>query len=233
MESCDTMDACHILFEGLDPITPSSLDTLKIDDIKSIYRKKLFQYHPDLYTGESKEVIEEKKNYFIKLVEAYEIIINHLTNKKEDPHFYNKKVFKKDKSKTSKDYKNKCIFVPKRKLKFAEFLYYNGIINWRTYIRAINWQKTTRDKIGEIALRWNYIDEEELYFILENKKLDELTGQLMVKYGLISLFQLKMLLYHQRKKQLKIGNYFIINRILSLKALKYYLYKHKMYNLNL
>ncbi|WP_459893767.1 hypothetical protein, partial [Desulfothermus okinawensis] len=122
-------------------------------------------------------------------------------------------------------------FIPKRKLKFAEFLYYNHVISWKDYIRAIIWQKTQRDKIGEIAVRWNYIEKNQLYFILENKKSDSLTGQLMIQYGYISPFQLKVILYQQKKQQPKIGKFFLKNKILSTKELRYYLFQHRLHNL--
>ena len=41
--------------------------------------------------------------------------------------------------------------IPDRPLRFGQFLYYAGLIDWHTMIDAITWQLNVRPKIGEIG----------------------------------------------------------------------------------
>lgn len=233
MQTFDLIKACRTLFENHDYIDSSFFKKITIEEVKSAYKKAVFKYHPDMFIGYPQEILDEKKQHFIKVVEAYELLIKYIMGR-DSRRNYSSSLHEpqtiKPQPRETKSYNHQGRYIPKRNLKFSEFLYYHGVIDWDTFIKSINWQRKQRDRIGEIAIRWRYIDYDGLEFVLMNKKPTQLTGEVMLKHSIVTPFQLKSLLYQQRKEQPKIGEFFIINKILSPKDLNYYLSLHQIHN---
>ncbi|MCX8083516.1 MAG: J domain-containing protein [Calditerrivibrio sp.] len=232
MHSLDLIKACRILFENQKFIDTNFLRHISMEDVKSAYKKLVFQYHPDMFIGYPPEIVEEKRSYFIKIVEAYELLTKYIIGREigKNKLLEHTETTKNPEKEYTHIHNNKKRYIPKRNLKFSEFLYYHGVIDWDLYIKSINWQRRQRDRIGEIALRWRYLDEEGLYFVLQSKKPTQLTGEIMLKYSIVTPFQLKSLLFQQRKEQPKIGEFFLINKVLTPKDLNYFLGLHQAHN---
>ncbi|SMC18967.1 DnaJ domain [Desulfacinum hydrothermale DSM 13146] len=105
--------------------------------------------------------------------------------------------------------------MPQRPLRFGEFLYFRRVITWHQLIEALVWQRRQRPRLGEIASRWRWISQEELEAYLRGKAPGDRIGQVLVRHGLITPFQLRVLLYQQRRLQRPIGHFFVDAGLLS------------------
>jgi len=96
-----------------------------------------------------------------------------------------------------------------RPLLFGEFLYYSGLIPWKALIEAIVWQQRQRPRFGEVAMRWFHLSNREIDWILSEKKPFERIGEAAVRKSLLNRFQVNTILYYQRSRQRKIGEFFV------------------------
>lgn len=99
--------------------------------------------------------------------------------------------------------------LPRRSLRFAEFLYYSGAISWRSLIGAILWQRLGRPRFGEIAFEVRAISGEELRRLLQSKRRDECIGETASRLRLLTAEAVNEILRCQRARQRLIGMYFI------------------------
>ena len=105
--------------------------------------------------------------------------------------------------------------IPKATLMIGQFLYYSGLISWRTLIDAICWQRRQRPKIGQIAIGWGLISSGDVMRILTDRTLNEKFGECARRIGYISNFEQFALVGKQRQLQRPFGEYFIESGILS------------------
>lgn len=105
--------------------------------------------------------------------------------------------------------------LPARKLLFGHYLYYAGVTNWQTIVKALVWQRTGRPRLGEIGRRFGWLTEQDILFVLKNRKLSQSFGASAVALGLLTANQLRLLLFQQNKLQKKFGDYFVQHNILS------------------
>jgi hypothetical protein len=108
-------------------------------------------------------------------------------------------------------------------LRTGEFLYYSKVISWKLLISAIVWQRRQRERIGEIAQRWGWLSEREILEVAARKFLGERIGEVLLRYEWLTPFQLRTLLYYQRKSQRPIGHFFVEQGLLSERDLDKYL----------
>jgi hypothetical protein len=120
---------------------------------------------------------------------------------------------------------------PKGSLMIGQFLYYSGLISWRTLIEAISWQWRQRPPIGQIAIAWGLISFQDVIQILTIRTLNEKFGECALRTGYISNFELLALVGKQRKLQRPLGEYFIISGILSATDLINMANKQQRHNL--
>jgi len=114
---------------------------------------------------------------------------------------------------------------PKGNLMLGQFLYYSGLISWRTLIEAILWQQRQRPQIGQIAMRRGLISFEDLIRILSERTFDE-------KFcGYISNFEKTALVGMQRQLQRPLGEYFVEKGILTSSEIINIINKQLLHNL--
>ncbi len=115
-------------------------------------------------------------------------------------------------SKRSRYYAGK---IPKKALRFAQFLYYSGIIDWQTMIDAITWQMSVRPRIGEIGRSYRFFDSENVRDVIMASSSGEFFGSVALRLGLIDHFKLNVMLGKQRKLNRPIGRFFVENGLFS------------------
>jgi len=101
---------------------------------------------------------------------------------------------------------------PRRRLQFAEYLYYAGRIAWRDLAASVAWQRRQRPPVGRIAVEWGHLSATEVRRVLEARRRDgrdEPFGQCALRLGLLTSAQLLAILGHQRRLQRRIGDYFV------------------------
>lgn len=121
--------------------------------------------------------------------------------------------------------------VPESKLRFAQFLYYNRVIDWRTMIDAITWQYRVRPKLGEIGRAYRFLDFDSVTRVLRASPQGELFGDTAVKLGVLDQGQLCVALGKQHRFNYPIGRYFLEKDILSRVEIEHLLQQNRRHNL--
>jgi hypothetical protein len=225
--------ASRILYGESVCFHPKFLDSLQLTDLKQTYRRRSLETHPDRYLHLGLVHQQAYTELFQQVREAYEKLggflrlrssgikipqpfeprpgANPPTSRAATPPFdpafssgtNDKQPF--DPSSFFRDANS----MPPWRLRLGEFLFYSGVISWNTLISAILWQGRQRERLGDIALRWGWLTEEELQELLHDRHVGERLGGILLRHQIVTPFQLKMLLIHQRQKQPRIGEFFV------------------------
>ncbi|MEN6440817.1 MAG: DnaJ domain-containing protein [Syntrophobacter sp.] len=221
--------------------TPSSgnlrevLNSMREPEIKSAFRKKALQTHPDRFASFGEEYQRRCSERFIEISNAYETLTKYLKVKDDGVRFqrrasgtnghstrYNRPRQPGHSATNFRDHSRDSFAqpfwkmdLPKRHLRFGEFLYFSGMIPWPSLIRALVWQRKQRPRLGEIAQRWRWLTELEVTALLKQRHPGVRLGELLLQHKIISPFQLSVLLWQQRKIQKPIGQFFVQQEVLS------------------
>ncbi len=204
----DILQACRLLFRPDLEFTLDYINSLNMDSLKSAYRNKIFDSHPDRarLLGLDAEELGEK----FKLVdEAYKKLTSYIEEFEEKRY---KESFIKTKPGDSPVIIKKY---PDHELLFGQFLFYSGLVSLNTLLDAIHWQRKQRPSFGEIAMEMNLLHPDDIGKILRNKNNGERFGDCAVRFGIINSFQFRSILEKQQKSHFQIGQYFIRKRILT------------------
>jgi hypothetical protein len=120
--------------------------------------------------------------------------------------------------------------MPRRALRFAEYLYHRGLVPWRAVVRAVEWQRAQRPRLGELAVRFGYLTQAQVDGLLVSRaalgRAHVPLGELACERGLLTARQRATLLSHQRRRQPPIGAYFVAHGLLRERQLKALLAEH-------
>ncbi len=120
--------------------------------------------------------------------------------------------------------------VPESELRFAQFLYYNRVIDWKTMIEAVTWQYRVRPKVGEIGRSYRFLDFSSIGAVLRESPRGELFGTTALKMGLLDRRQLSVMLGKQYLLNYPIGRYFVEHGILSKPEVEHLLNENRRHN---
>ena len=114
--------------------------------------------------------------------------------------------------------------LPRRRLRFAEFLYYSGRIGWQDYVAAVAWQRGQRPALGRLAVELGWLDQRDVSDLLERRRREgaqaEPIGQFAVRRGFLTSAQLLALVGRQNRGQLRIGQFFVERALLTVDQLE-------------
>ncbi len=103
--------------------------------------------------------------------------------------------------------------LPRRRLRFAEYLYYSGRVRWTELVEAIAWQRAQRPPLGRVAVDFGFIHPDDVAVILERRREAAANGtpfgEWAVRLGYLTPFQLLAALGHQLRRQRPIGQFFV------------------------
>lgn len=99
--------------------------------------------------------------------------------------------------------------IPARRIFIGQYLYYLRLISMRQMWDAVVWQKVQRPRLGDIALQLRLLTHHDLQNILRNLPRGELFGEFAQRTGLLSFYQVMVLVGRQKSLQPRIGSYFI------------------------
>lgn len=206
----DILNACKTLF-GLDSdISAEFLLTLKPHIIKTAFRKKAKETHPDLFTAHDPLVQKEQSEQFRVVNEAYEIMRKYCERRDRARVPATRRAaastpsFRVDES--GWRYRGT---VPARRLEIGRFLYYRGRIPYRILIKALAWQMRQRPQVGTIAKQWGWLNDGTIRAILSHRGQPHLFGERALQLGYLSSHQARILLAYQRTLQKKLGRFFV------------------------
>lgn len=254
--SLEILQACQTIFGSEIKISNDFLACLQPTGIKTAFRKRALETHPD--RAKALGVFAEDLNEdFINVRQAYERLLSFVETQNgmnlkatyfdgfgsQQDGSYQKKSHKTgDKpGRQNQKYHHKKYTpcpdhfysgsLPKGNLMLGQFLYYSGLISWRTLIDAICWQRRQRPLIGQIATSWGMITYRDVLRILTIRSFDEKFGECALRKGYISTFDLFALVGKQKRLQSPFGEYFIKNGILTPTDLTVITQKQQLHNM--
>jgi hypothetical protein len=120
--------------------------------------------------------------------------------------------------------------VPASELRFAQFLYYHRVIDWKTMIDAVTWQYRVRPKVGEIGRSYQFLDFKSVNTVLKESPRGELFGRTALKLGILDPRQLRVMLGKQHQLNYPIGRFFTEHGILNKAEVEKLLGLNKRHN---
>ena len=121
--------------------------------------------------------------------------------------------------------------IPRRRPRFAQYLYYAGEIDWDMLVAAMRWQHRTRPRIGEIARQMSFLSPEDICDILRRKLADERFGEAALRLQRLDRLGLFAVLARQRRFDRPIGRFFVERHVLTPAGLAEQLDRHWVHNL--
>lgn len=234
--------ACHTLFGSSISINDDFLYYVQLSGLKSAYRKKARATHPDVNQTMNRIEGENTTRLFVEVKQAYDVLSSFISQRDDGGSIdteYENTVHPQSKSTTTRQKKCKKhgrdIFyfegsIPRNHLRFAEYLYYAGIISWQHLIESIVWQRRQRPNFGTIAAQWAWLSSSNLRIISQRRKPGEYIGETAVRFHFLNQTQVDIVLSHQKKLQKPIGHFFIKHGHLSWGDLVRFLNKCKLHN---
>lgn len=238
--------ACRILFGPETAISRDFFVRLQPSGISKAFKKKALAVHPDRLITANEEAKKKGIELFIEAQWARERLILFCKSRDSARQCRSKGAWSpataahghaahpcRDRRYTDGRIHSDRLYagvLPQRSLLFGEFLYYSGIISWKTFIEAIVWQRRQRPRFGTIALQWRYLTEREIGTILVARQFSESMGEAALRMGLLSPLQVNTILYYQRLLQRRIGEYFVEHGCLTSERVETLLRKCKRHN---
>jgi len=204
------LKACRTLFGDEAALSIEFFLSLKPNVVKTAFRKKAKETHPDLFTAHDPQVQKEQTEQFRVVNEAYEIMRKYCERRDRVRIPAPRRAaastpsFRVDE--TGWLYRGT---VPERRLEIGRFLYYRGSIPYHILIKALAWQMRQRPPVGTIAKQWGWLNDVTIRAILSHRGQPHLFGERAHKLGYLSSHQARILLAYQRTLQKRLGRYFV------------------------
>lgn len=260
--------ACEVIFGPELDISREFLEYLQLAGVKSAYRKRAMETHPDRAAVESLVLAQPSVEPFHNVQQAYENLVNYLKARengfrllstataadwrqrhawtrpqprprpakpaaepgRERPQARRAQPRPKARQEAGRDrsgpfatfWKVEEFYsgsLPDRRLLLGHFLYYSGVVTWRSIVQALIWQRTNRPRLGEMGRRFGMLSEEQIRTVLRRKELLQPFGASALALGLLTDRELGFLIQAQKRAQKKIGEYFVENQLLTIEQL--------------
>ncbi|MDH4162863.1 MAG: J domain-containing protein [Nitrospirota bacterium] len=212
------LDACRTLFGTDACASPDFLLRLKHSDIKSAFRKRAKETHPDLFTAHDPEIQRKHTDKFRIVNDAYDIIRKYCEHRDRSKtgHRKSPRVRRTPAAAATPSFHVDNTgwrfrgVLPERRLEIGRYLYYRGCIPYRTLIKALAWQMRQRPVVGSIAKQWGWLNDNTIRAILAfNGRPHRLFTERAQQLGFLTSYQARLLLAYQRTMQKKLGRYFV------------------------
>ncbi len=243
--------ACESLFGTDVDVSVEFLRYLKPDGVKSAYRRKAMETHPDraAVVARGHDDLEMR---FKEISVAYQLLLDFLARpwkysldekgvlyeRKQPPRsertarptgFAPRPACHKKAPRPAAEpfYAGR---MPSRRLLLGQYLYYGGEITLTTLIKAIVWQRLQRPSVGAIAMSWGWLAGADVLDILRGRRYGEKFGECACRLGRLSNYQVSRLLDKQKKVQPLIGKYFVDQKLVSATTIFRRMVDMKMHN---
>jgi hypothetical protein len=206
----DILNACRTLFGFNSDVSIEFLLTLKPYIIRTAFRKKAKETHPDLFTARDPRIQKEQTEQFRVVNEAYEIMRKYCEHRDR----VRVPAPRRAASSTPSFRVDEAGWlyrgtVPERRLEIGRFLYYRGSIPYHILIKALAWQMRQRPPVGTIAKQWGWLNDGTIRAILSLRGQPYLFVERAQQLGFLSSHQARILLAYQRTLQKRLGSYFV------------------------
>jgi hypothetical protein len=233
----DLFRSCRILFGTELHCSPEFLDYLQIGGVKSAFRRRAMETHPDRLAFGEHDGLPRDADRFLLVRQAYEDLLGYLRSKERPlvvadgapPRPAHRPATRRPRpirpivlpdeppgrssfSSTASYYQGE---LPDRVLLFGHFLYYCGLATWRTIARVLTWQRTERPRLGELGQRYGYFDSEDIALVLRHRLPFSPFGETACRLGLLTPRQVELLVARQQRLQKKFGTILLEKNLLK------------------
>lgn len=252
----DLHQACAVLFGGRGPSVEELRRTSWKDTLRKAFRKRAFETHPDRASvlGRAESALAAE---FRQLEQAFAIVSAHLSappppaaprtaarpparpagraaprashsHGAQAPHA--KRTTHRTAAPPPPPAQAELFYkgpMPRRSLRFAEFLYYSGVVSWQQLIAALTWQRRQRPRVGELAIATGLMTRSEVERVLARKISTTAAtrfAESAVELGLLTPRQRELLLAEQGARQPRIGRYFVEQGLITEEQLGHMLH---------
>jgi hypothetical protein len=215
-------NACKALFGPDTCVSPAFLLSLKPNTIKTAFRKKAKETHPDLFASHDPAVQRRQAEMFRVVNDAYDIIRRYCERRDRsqvrafrrasNPQPAPPPPARTAATRTFRVDEHGWLYrgiVPERRLEIGRYLYYRGKVPYYVLLRALAWQMRQRPVLGAIAKQWGWLNDDQIRIILGQRSVVSRFGQRALQLGMLSSYQARLLVAYQRTLQKKLGQYFI------------------------
>ena len=232
----EVVQACETLFGRAVNINQDFLHLMQPSGVKSAYRKKAKEHHPDLFATNPLHVQQRQTAVFQQIIRAYDVLNNYF-KQREDGSWNsvpnasqptarnrNSNTPQATAGQAARNKGDDCFYtgdVPSETLQIGQYLYYRGKITFETLINALVWQRKQRPSIGDIALQWGWLDADGLSKVSKSCERPRLFGEKAVELGMLTIFQVNAILLYQSSLQNRLGDYFVLNQLISQEELEH------------
>lgn len=237
--------ACAIIFGPGIHISREFLEYLQLSGIKSAYRRRAMETHPDRAVMADEQSKRERHDLFHSVQQAYENLLAFHDAREKGLRLFpapghgrrpDRAPWQRDSAAPGRpsSWNSTDLYqgpLPNRPLLLGHFLYYSGRISWRTIIQALVWQRTQRPRLGELGIRFGLLAEHDILHILRNRLPRRSFGQTALDLLLLSEPQLQFLLLRQKQLQKKFGGYFLEKNIFTPAELRELLRQCQRHNI--
>ncbi len=233
----ELFNACRVLFGAELNITRDFLEYLQFSGLKTAYRKRALETHPDrvaILGGDDDE--RRHSDLFRQVQSAYENLSSYLDAREKGViivpgaaraesrrnHGFSRPARAAGNTTSARGWDIDNLFqgtLPERELRLGHFLYYSGYISWRQIIQALIWQRTQRPRLGEIGRRFGWLDDQDILTVLRSRRTPAPFGRAAIDLGLLTERQVQTLIWRQKSLQRKIGEFFLEEKILAFEEL--------------
>lgn len=203
-------DACRLLFGNEAEYSMDFLHYLKESGLKSAYRKKARETHPDLAAILNCDA-RYLESQFKRINDAYHYLLTYIQNPGRLVIIDTKSSYKAQRANPQYRFREDKV----TRMPLGRYLYYRGLITYRDLIDALVWQKSKRPVIGELARRMRFLTDDEVKEILKRRRWGERFGESARRLGFLTSYEVERILARQRLIQPRIGRYFIEKGILT------------------
>ncbi|MEI8254930.1 MAG: DnaJ domain-containing protein [Deltaproteobacteria bacterium] len=219
----EVLRACGALFGSAPGARDELLRSLSLAGVKSEFRKLAFEHHPDRHARESPAEQGRQTERFKQIVEAY-ALLGRFVEARERGEWSpapasvparSEAPRRPDATPWSRGHgahgphgasggPSSSFRVP-----IGQRLLRQHLITHRDLVEALAWQRAQRPRVGEIAERWQWMSPEEVQFTTRVRSLGLRFGEKAVSFGYIAGEQLDRILWFQRSRQRRLGEYFV------------------------
>lgn len=232
MQYENLFDACRELFGSEIDTSRDFLHYLQHSGIKSAFRRKAKETHPDTFSGHTVQVQAAQAEQFCKARTAYEMLCRFVSQREAAPVRRNvRQPAERPRYQAARDhgeyYRGE---IPQRALQIGRYLYYCRVITFRELTHALAWQRGTRRPLGAIAREWGWMTASQVVTVMSSE-LPGKFGEKALRLGLLGHSRLRLLLTEQKLRHRRIGHYFMERRLVTPKELDRYLRELRLHNL--
>jgi len=193
--------------------------SLHPSEVKSAYRKKAKETHPDRSFFADPVFQKKQTERFRAILESYETLERFFKKRSEERgkafHRPAASVRSRPAHRTpgyqASAHQPRSFDgpVPNFTMELGRYLFHRRAISYPSLIQALAWQRRQRPVIGDIARRWGWLDQDRSRQIADYRGQPFPFGERCVHLGFLSPFQVRLLLAYQRTQQQRLGRYFL------------------------